>query len=641
MSFVVVALALVFATAAFPSISGELKHHVAGLPNSDSCGLPPVLDNGDARLAGSADQRFRRSKTEVAKPYRIVCRFHVIRSNIGESSFDLPRIDTMMRDLNVGFRDTPFVFVREPDVVYIDRDEWDGGFPTFNSMIPMLEEYYEEGVFNWFVVSSVRGGAFPASVWYGPPFTSGERGILMDASLMGQPTNMVTPPHEFGHAVGLLHPYEDFYGLECTSGSNCETAGDQVCDTPASTAIFGGNTTGTGYYFANEPGPCEGDPPYNPETRLYMGAGWPAGHILRDRFTPGQIAAMDLYLNRDQSDLIGPLAPEVLVDCDDDGIDDIDAILDALVVDKNRDMVPDRCQVFPSPGDIIVVGMTADLSNRPRYFESVGGEQRGEIWNGLPWTHRLRLGPDGLVYVPTLTMVTRLDLATGRTHDIVVDGVLEGARLSVDVAFDDHFGLLVLDNNDAKIRRFDRHTGAYDRVFADLSAIGMTLPKSMVRGPGGDYLVVGNGGLGDSIQRIDAETGSILAPLVANGTGILQAGHGLLLDGGELLVSDGGRSAVVVFDATTGDFLGELVKPGEGGLSGPEDLAIDRDGALLVASRGTHSVKRFDRATGEFLGDAVAARAGGLEAAAGLLVVPEPGPTLRRATVRIRPNNAP
>jgi hypothetical protein len=39
--------------------------------------------------------------------------------------------------------------------------------------------------------------------------------------------------HEFGHYFGLYHTAETRFGLEKIDGSNCETAGDKLCDTPA------------------------------------------------------------------------------------------------------------------------------------------------------------------------------------------------------------------------------------------------------------------------------------------------------------------------------------------------------------------------------------------------------------------------
>lgn len=39
--------------------------------------------------------------------------------------------------------------------------------------------------------------------------------------------------HELGHTFGLYHTFEAKFGLELVNQSNCATAGDLICDTPA------------------------------------------------------------------------------------------------------------------------------------------------------------------------------------------------------------------------------------------------------------------------------------------------------------------------------------------------------------------------------------------------------------------------
>lgn len=606
-----------------------------------SCGSPPVVAApAEIREAFRAVPPVSSSPAAKAETrHRIVCRFYVIRSSAGESDFDLRTIDRMMEDLNVGFRDTPFYFVREPDVVFVDRDEY-LDFPDFASMIPLVNEFYTEGVFNWYIVPAMHEGRFYASTWYGPPRHSGERGILMQQDVVGTPSNIVTPPHEMGHGLGLWHPFETAFGVECTDGSNCAIAGDLVCDTPASPLLYAANTTATGVYFGGQSGPCPGDPVYDPDPTLYMDAGWPAGHILRDTFSPEQIETMEFFSQRDQADLFGPARPEVVVDCDDDGFDDAEEILAGRRLDRNRDMVPDRCQVRADRGDLVVTGMTSDDRNRPRVFDPATGSWRTDLWHGLGWAHQARLGPDGLVWIPSLTVVARVDLVTGRTRDIVLDGVLDGATVLVDVAFADDGTVLVLDNVDAQIRRYDPSSSELVEVLARLGTVGMSSPKAMARAPDGSLLVVGNGALGDSVQRVDGVTGEVLAPLVAPGGPHLGAGQGILVTDDEVWVSDGARHAVVRFDLATGEWLGDLVAPATGGLSNPHAVVLDRDGSVLVASRGSGSVLRFDRHTGGFLGAAVPPGAGGggdrggVVQPAGLLIVPPPAALRRDGVAR-------
>jgi hypothetical protein len=44
--------------------------------------------------------------------------------------------------------------------------------------------------------------------------------------------------HEMGHCLGLLHTFETAYGVELVNGTNCATAGDRICDTPATPGGF-------------------------------------------------------------------------------------------------------------------------------------------------------------------------------------------------------------------------------------------------------------------------------------------------------------------------------------------------------------------------------------------------------------------
>jgi len=62
-----------------------------------------------------------------------------------------------------------------------------------------------------------------------------------------------TISHEVGHCLGLLHTFETASGEENINGSNCSTAGDRVCDTPAdplshrTEACFSFSSTGCQY----------------------------------------------------------------------------------------------------------------------------------------------------------------------------------------------------------------------------------------------------------------------------------------------------------------------------------------------------------------------------------------------------------
>jgi hypothetical protein len=102
----------------------------------------------------------------------------------------------------------------------------------------------------------------------------------------GLPTNHSTFPHEIGQYFDLFHTHEtSFGGPECTSGSNCATAGDLVCDTPADPVLGSGNVNGSCQYTGGGNGPCAGDPPYAPDPTNFMSYSL---KTCRDNFSPQQ-----------------------------------------------------------------------------------------------------------------------------------------------------------------------------------------------------------------------------------------------------------------------------------------------------------------------------------------------------------------
>lgn len=75
-------------------------------------------------------------------------------------------------------------------------------------------------------------------------------------------------------------------------------------------------------------------------------------------------------------------------------------------------------------------------------------------------------------------------------------------------------------------------------------------------------------------------------------------------DRGVLLVGNTRANNIVSFDEQTGEFLGDFVTAGNGGLVAPDSLVIGPDGSLYVASGDTaqnSAVLRYDAKTGKFI----------------------------------------
>lgn len=89
-------------------------------------------------------------------------------------------------------------------------------------------QYNEPNVCNVYINGNLPGlcgfATFPGTAPSGG-------GIFMDDGCLG--TGTTTFHHEMGHYLGLPHTFEDSDGIEFVNGSNCNSAGDLFCDTPA------------------------------------------------------------------------------------------------------------------------------------------------------------------------------------------------------------------------------------------------------------------------------------------------------------------------------------------------------------------------------------------------------------------------
>ncbi len=91
-----------------------------------------------------------------------------------------------------------------------------------------------------------------------------------------------------------------------------------------------------------------------------------------------------------------------------------------------------------------------------------------------------------------------------------------------------------------------------------------------------------------------------LLPLATFATCMLSPAHAQ--NTYEVLVNSRGTDAVHRYD-TSGNFLGEFIASGSGGLVGPEQVLFHPDGSVLVTGFGNNAIKRYDGLTGDYLGD--------------------------------------
>lgn len=71
----------------------------------------------------------------------------------------------------------------------------------------------------------------------------------------------------------------------------------------------------------------------------------------------------------------------------------------------------------------------------------------------------------------------------------------------------------------------------------------------------------------------------------------------------QVFVSSRNTHSVKLYDFATGSFIKDIVMPGSGNLSLPQEVVLHPDGFLLVTGRGNTAIKKYDSVTGAYLGN--------------------------------------
>lgn len=217
---------------------------------------------------------------------------HIIRKSDGTGGLTTNQLNDAFSTAN-GFYNTFKFFLQVCDIKYIDSDTiFDHNFSSNtegssddDSSINVLdvETRNVDRCLNIYFVPKSN------TSWAWRPNTNKKTQHIM--MLNSQTTNGTTLSHECGHWFDLLHTHQG--GDELVDGSNCDTAGDFVCDTPADPNLSGRVDSSCAY--TGTVLDANGDS-YNPDTRNLLSY---AGSC-RNRFSEGQIIRMEAaYLGMD------------------------------------------------------------------------------------------------------------------------------------------------------------------------------------------------------------------------------------------------------------------------------------------------------------------------------------------------------
>jgi len=168
--------------------------------------------------------------------------------------------------------------------------------------------------------------------------------------------------------------------------------------------------------------------------------------------------------------------------------------------------------------------------------------------------------------------------------------------------------LLVTDSDNDRIMAFDPADGdLVDPDFVPPDAVNLPNPVAAVLGPNQDTVLVSDG-TADVVQQFDLNGNylGIFAPAGGVDTTILDGPAGLAWrPNGNLVVcvqNGANADAVAEFDAS-GNFVGNFIEPGTGGLSDPNDILFHSNGNVLVTEDLPGDTIREYDAAGAFVAD--------------------------------------
>ncbi|MDH3196794.1 MAG: T9SS type A sorting domain-containing protein [Candidatus Krumholzibacteria bacterium] len=223
-----------------------------------------------------------------APPYCMPIMGHIVRRSDGTGGLSITRYQQSIADCNFYFAGTGIQFY-SLGIDYIDSDFYYSNITSGADINALRNENVVAEAINVYYTESLPGLCGISSFTF-----SSVQGIVMNNSCTATGSNHSTMPHEVGHYVDLFHTHETAFGVEYANGSNCLTAGDLLCDTPADPNLSGlvGPFPGCNYTGTLQ------DPlgaNYNPDTHQIMSYSRPQ---CADKFSPlSKLKTVETLLN--------------------------------------------------------------------------------------------------------------------------------------------------------------------------------------------------------------------------------------------------------------------------------------------------------------------------------------------------------
>lgn len=208
---------------------------------------------------------------------------HIIRNSNGTGGLSVSDLNAAIDNLNSIYANAFLEFFLCDGVNYINDDDFYYHFEK-NKENDLTKDHFTPGVINIYFTDYVEISDGNSLCGYSNTFGAPDVIVLNNDCA----TNGTTLPHEMGHFFSLLHthgPSNSKLTTELVDGSNCDTDGDQICDTPADPQLTYKNVDANCTYIGTEKD-AHGDT-FSPDTGNMMSY---AKHTCKSHFSPQQLA---------------------------------------------------------------------------------------------------------------------------------------------------------------------------------------------------------------------------------------------------------------------------------------------------------------------------------------------------------------
>lgn len=247
--------------------------------NAQECGtiataedIKVLTEFNEARIAGRAVQN---SYPRI----NIALTIHIVRQDDGTGGLSTEEFEQALGMLNEAYDPINFHFFVNGDIRYIDDTDY-FNFDSSNETQLTSANNVSQNINIYFFNSLTSGGSNLCGYAY---FPSTGRDHIMMANGCAATSTLA---HEVGHYFALYHTHgKTNTGTtdELVDGSNCETTGDDVCDTPADPNLSGVVNGGDCSYFGDNKD-SNGDE-FSPFPKNFMSYSISG---CREQFTQGQ-----------------------------------------------------------------------------------------------------------------------------------------------------------------------------------------------------------------------------------------------------------------------------------------------------------------------------------------------------------------